>query len=623
DSFYNTNNAGVEETEIRLAYLLANDTYYWNGSLFTNAVSSDNAWLPVSESENPPNWDWVYLPDVTWDGNRDYTLEVRSMDKSRPADDPMGEGNWEMYPYVFHTFTVNDAAPLVEITTPTALAVKSISQIDGTADAGSVGFYKSWIRISTGTALKKYWKDDGNEWVADAETWNSAEFDLGASTSWYYTVDSAILKDDIVYTVSAKSENYAGNYSSVYSTYTFTYDITGPLVTLDFPEDSTTYSQIFVSTAVEGTSANNQSSPNTGVSTVTIAISKVDGDGNYTDCFDGNSFVACALAQWLPMNAGSLANWEFNDDDIVFVNDSRYKFEAKSVDIAENDSDVSSVIIKYDIEKPTSTITAPSAEYINSLTQISGTAQDERYGSRSYEARLGTYTVKVAIKRLSGSVGWWDQGTEDFSSGSPKWYEAENLIAPSPNEFTYDLSAEIQTKMTDSNHQDYQYWIVPWAYDLAQNREFGPNTGNPDNADIPAGVGKIINFDNAVPVAITTEPANNAYKSDVPTLYGITTDTGTVTTVQLMIKADAFNRVWKGTYNGDSSDWDDTDLYTHWSTATYSNGEWYMPLPNIDYVNNNRLYVWVRAIDKAGNWGPTPTNAQIDSNLNADASPAH
>ncbi|MCK5584222.1 MAG: Ig-like domain repeat protein, partial [Elusimicrobiales bacterium] len=171
DSFYNTNNAGVEETEIRLAYLLANDTYYWNGSLFTNAVSSDNAWLPVSESENPPNWDWVYLPDVTWDGNRDYTLEVRSMDKSRPADDPMGEGNWEMYPYVSHTFTVNDAAPLVEITTPTALAVKSISQIDGTADAGSVGFYKSWIRISTGTALKKYWKDDGNEWVADAETW--------------------------------------------------------------------------------------------------------------------------------------------------------------------------------------------------------------------------------------------------------------------------------------------------------------------------------------------------------------------------------------------------------------------------------------------------------------------
>ncbi|MBU4257708.1 hypothetical protein KKC04_04845, partial [Patescibacteria group bacterium] len=587
DSFYTQNNAGVESGKIRVSYLETGDTYYWTGSNFSSyTVTEITAWQGVNITENEPNWDWVYLPDMLWDGDREYKLETKFMDKSRTADNPLSEGNWETAPFVTHKFIVDDSPPSVEITSPTSVAHNSIPTIYGDANGDIAGFNSARIRISTGTAVKKYWEGDTNEWVTAAETWNKTD-KLG-STSWYYAVEGAMLEDDTIYTVSAKTLDYAGNYSILYSTYAFTYDITEPSVALNFPKNGKTYSQIFISTPVLGTSASNQSSPNTGVSTVTIAVSKVDGDENYTNCFDGSSFIACVAPIWLPINGGTVADWTFNDNDIAFINDSRYKFEAKSADFAKNNSSISGVIVKYDIEKPTSTITAPNGEYVNSLTQISGTASDDTDGALSYEAGLGTYTVKVAIRRLSGSAGWWDEGTSDFSSGSPKWYEANNSTVTSPNEFSYGLSAAIQTNMTDPSRQNYQYRIVTWAYDLAQNREFGPNTGQPDNADIPASVGRTINFDNAIPVAITTAPANNSYKNDIPALYGITTDTGVVTTVQLMIKADAFSSVWKGTYNGDSTDWDDSDLYTHWSTATYSNGEWNIPLPNIDYVNNNR-----------------------------------
>ena len=231
------------------------------------------------------------------------------------------------------------------------MALNSLAQIDGTADADIADFNKAEIRISTGVATKYYWT--GSSWTL-TDTWlNSTK--LGP-TSWYYTVDAAMLADDTEYTVSAKALDYAGNYSSVYSTYTFTYDITEPLVTLDFPEDGEAYSQILVSTPIAGTSSNNQTSVNTGVSTIAVQIQDIV-DAN---CFDGSSFSACP--QWLPAQ-GTVGAWNFEDNNLLFTNDHRYNISAKAIDFAGNESVISLNTVDYDVEKPTASITYPQAGY--------------------------------------------------------------------------------------------------------------------------------------------------------------------------------------------------------------------------------------------------------------------
>jgi len=540
------------------------------------------------------------------------------MDATRVADGS-GEGNWEIPGSIGADkirFIIDDTPPTVLITTPTAVALNAISQIDGTANADIAGFNVTKIRISTGSgASTMYW--NGSGWVSSADTWlNSTK--LGP-TSWYYSVDGAMLEDDVQYTVSARALDWAGNYSSVYSTYTFTYDITAPNASIDYPLDGETYSQVLVSTPITGTTTNTQSSANTGVSTVTVQITDIDA----SQCFDGGVFGGCPF--WLPAQ-GTVDNWSYNDSDLSFVNDHRYKFEAKARDIAGNESSVASAQISFDLNKPTSTVTEPLQEYVSELTAVYGQVSDDIDSSFNYEAKVGTYTLKVAMKLRYG--GWWN-GSDAFDAVNPSWFEAQIDTGPYGSganvvDWSYNLPSSMQGVIGGLGTTDYI--AVPWSWDLAQNKEFGPNTGEPSAADIPPNVGKIIHYDNEVPVAVTTTPANNSYINalSITPLYGTAYDAGKIRDVHVLVKADYSNAVWKGTYLNTSEDWDDTSSkYVYWTTATYNNGEWNITLPSLDPVNNNKIYIWVRAVDEAGNWGPTPSNAQIDNNLNADDSDAY
>ncbi|MBI4655315.1 MAG: hypothetical protein HY746_01070, partial [Elusimicrobia bacterium] len=193
--------------------------------------------------------------------------------------------------------------------------------------------------------------------------------------------------------------------------------------------------------------------------------------------------------------------------------------------------------------------------------------------------------------------------------------------------WTYNLSTDLQTAISNlgTTVPRKDYWFVTYAYDLALNKEFGPISGEPQNSDIPLGAGKIVQFDNQKPIAITTEPVGISYKNSAPMLYGVVTDTGVITKVHILVKArGTYNAVWKGTYLNSSADWDVSgDKYAYWSTPTYNNGQWSISLPSLSPVNNSKISVWARGIDKAGNWEDTPTNSQIDNNKEADDSDAY
>ncbi|MEW6215936.1 MAG: hypothetical protein AB1478_12165, partial [Nitrospirota bacterium] len=325
DSYYTQNNSTVAATQIRLSYLSEGDPYYWNQSAnnFSSwTITADAAWFDTLLSGSGPTYNWLYLSDIEWPaGDREYKLEAKSMDDARTAEDT-GDGNWEnpqSRPNNIRYFIIDDSPPSVLITSPTALAQKSLTKIYGTVNADIAGFNSGEIKISTGSgANTRYWTGSG--W-STSEQWLTNPVKLGP-TSWYYTVDEIMLKDDIVYTFVAKSLDYAGNYSNVYSTYNVTYDTTPPNVTLTYPEDGDTYSSVKYSTPVAGTSANTQLAPNTGVSSVTVAISqmnKVGANYVYNTCFNGTGYEACSSPIWLSYTGGTLANWEFNDPDLSFI----------------------------------------------------------------------------------------------------------------------------------------------------------------------------------------------------------------------------------------------------------------------------------------------------------------
>ena len=145
--------AGAEKEEIRLSYLLSGDTWYWTGTVFSSGTAAQTAaWKdsPVYGAGSPRNWD--YQGNVAWAGDREYVLEARGMDASRPFDNPTGQGNWEQPPYTTIRFIVDNTPPSVEITSPTELSLDAATNIYGPTDLPDWGR----IRISTGRGLL-YW----------------------------------------------------------------------------------------------------------------------------------------------------------------------------------------------------------------------------------------------------------------------------------------------------------------------------------------------------------------------------------------------------------------------------------------------------------------------------------
>jgi len=629
DDAYDQNNSGVAAVQVRLSYLLSNDTYYWNQSNLNFSswtVTAATAWAGCLLGGSAPNWTWTFLTDISWPaGDREYKLESRAMDDARASDDT-GEGNWEepvSRGVNVKYFIVDDTPPTVVITTPAASAVSALPGFGGDAAALIAGLNTVQVQVSTGTGINtRYW--NGAAW--QATEWPALNDTKLGPTSWYYTLSPLALKDDVAYTFVARALDYAGNVSAEYSTYTVTYDITGPLVSLSFPVNNTTYSQILLSTPLAGTATNNQTAAFSGPSTVAVAIT----DLVNSTCFNGASFAGCSDSLWLPAQ-NTVAAWTFTDKDLSFISDHNYKYEARSADAAGNYSGVTSVTTKFDLDIPTSTVTGPMTEYVKALTVITGTAQDERNGIRTYEASLGTYTVKMAIRIVGGN--WWN-GSTAFDSANPKWYEVAVNTAPYGSGdpvvgWQYLVPADVQGVMAGlSGSPPYlrSYLLVPWAYDLAQNREFGPGGMDPVNTDVPGGVGRILKFDNILPVSVTTAPANISYKRSVLSLYGVATDTGVVTGVQVLVKArGGFSATWKGTYANNLSDWDfsESTKYLNWVNAVYANGGWSIPLPALSPVNNSKISVWTRATDVAGNVENTPSDAQIIANLNFNGTPAY
>ncbi len=565
DSLY----SGISATEILLYYIDLGTTYYYDGSVFRTTDTPQSMWLGTSLGGSGQTRTWNYMSKVNWAGDREYILEARSRDNARSYDNTPNP-NTEPSPYTKVRFIVDDTAPGVSITSPTAVALKAIDRVYINVVENLAGFNYGQVRISTGTGPKYYY--DGSGWTTEANTWLNG-VKLGP-TSYYYQIPSSILSDDVVYTIEARAYDYAGNVSVVYATYTFTYDITGPQIAINFPIDNIVYSGIKLSTPITGTTTNTQSSPNTGVSTISISISDLDAVGG-ARCYNGINAFDRSCPYWLGVS-GSFNPWSYNAG-LPYLNDRRYQIQAKATDIAGNEGNISSVVIKYDIEEPTMTITYPGGGYVVYITSVSGIATDEKYGSRNYEAKLGTHTVKIAIKRLTAPGGWWDEGVGDFNSTTPKWYEVVNNTTTTPNRWVYNFSSSLNSYLQNPNNQNVEYRIVIWGYDLAKNPAYPPAPDNqPGEGDIPADVGIIIRHDNTKPTTQITLP-NAPYHNTLSTITGIAQDNIGITKVELRIYDQTLykcynpqtNPVWNSCAGPESAPWVLANLTVYQTSASW------------------------------------------------------
>jgi hypothetical protein len=418
-----------------------------------------------------------------------------------------------------------------------------------------------------------------------------------------------MLQSDIIYTAEARAIDFAGNVSTVYSTYTVTYDTVPPHVTLSTPVQGVVYSQIKLSTPIGGTSdQSDQVSFYSQVSTVTVRISSNPG-GVETD-FNGAAWVAGPI--WLPAQ-GTVDNWSYKSAALGLSNDIQYRVQVMSVDYAGSSSTVSQAIFAYDIDKPTSTITYPLGATTTGFAQLYGTASDERFGTgRNYESSLGTYTINVAIKRVTATAGWWRQSSTDFGGAAPVWYEvynATNAGASYPTHFTYTLPTELKANMDLDANEGVTYKLVVWAYDLAQNREYGPNAGQPLEADIPANVGVLVTYDKTPPVARIVVPydANKSGMRSLPSISGTAFDSLSNKGVQIAIRKFSPTQFWYDGSNfnvpGDPPNWINIVNGVNGTLSPSATSWSYVAdgLMDSDFASGYNYQVLVRSSDTAGN----------------------
>jgi hypothetical protein len=397
------------------------------------------------------------------------------------------------------------------------------------------------------------------------------------------------------YVAVARAIDYAGQTSVVYSTRSFTVDVTSPTVAISTPV-ATTYSPVQVSTPMTGTSADSHPSA-TGVSTVAVSITDLDGGGgNY---FNGTAFAAGGPF-YLGINGGTPANWTFTPGPLPLVNDHRYQVDARATDVAGNVTAATSVTFFYDAEIPTATVTSLSGAYVRSLSSVSGTATDERFGARSFESKLGTGTVGIAIFE-GASLRWWD-GSSSFNSATPVFIPTVNSTTVAPNTWTFSFPPALQSALVDGS----SYRFAPRAVDMAGNAEYAAST-------VPAGVGVTVIYDPNVPTVAVVNPNDLTPADDTsPRISTVTLWAGQAAIVGTASDGSGSGvqtvevRVWKsdptrysnpvdGTFSLDPA----TQGELAWFPATSSNSwvNWYS---TFTFPTDYRFHVEARARDQAG-----------------------
>ncbi|MEK7721017.1 MAG: hypothetical protein AAB359_01355, partial [Elusimicrobiota bacterium] len=423
--------------------------------------------------------------------------------------------------------------------------------------------------------------------------WGETAWTLGPGVIAWSSATAIVWNDNVKYAIEVKAADLAGNVETAISSVTFIADNTPPSLTTVIPKSNTPYNTLVIASG----SVNDGGSYGQYVTSVTVAVQRTG--GNWWN--GSNGFIsATAVYSTATLN---LPGWSYSGFGPYLADGNQYVFYMYPYDSAEN-SGVNPVAMQYDTEKPTSTITYPLPGYTTGFTQISGTAKDDADNSTAYEAGLGTYTVKVAVKRLTGTEIGWCNGANCLAV-NPLWYEA-NLATTgaATGGFVYNLPGAFVSYMTDSARQNESYRLVSWSYDLAGNCQYGSCTGEPTDAEVTAaGAGTVVTHDGKKPLTYIILPSAVSHNT-LANITGTAGDAAGIAETRFTVFQTApakyydpsLNPVWS-LGNEDGAPW-----LTAQATFYQYSSSWTYNVQNSTWSSGYTYRIRARAKDLAGNY---------------------
>jgi XTP/dITP diphosphohydrolase len=221
------------------------------------------------------------------------------------------------------------------------------------------------------------------------------------TVSWSTTATNILpqLVSGREYNVFARALDKASNYGVSSSTTQFLFDTDFATPTFTNPVGAS----VFRSPAnpLPQIQGNAQDWPNhafAGVQRNEIRLLRTPPGNEY---WNGSSWVVNP-STWLAAN-GTLS-WTFNEPSANWQDDTLYRINVRTLDLAGNLSPFTTQNFTYDSALPAAAILDPNASFENSLTVVSGTA-----GDGSNLRKSGLLKAEIAIQiNPAGAGNWWD-----------------------------------------------------------------------------------------------------------------------------------------------------------------------------------------------------------------------
>ncbi|MFC2048668.1 hypothetical protein ACFLR5_00430, partial [Elusimicrobiota bacterium] len=565
----------TDGVEVQVKYLLAGDTYYWDGGAVEFSSTTSNQWNTgtTAGAAGGVTANWSYVSSgVNWGNATVYTLLSRAIDKGNNYQTAINAGP---------TVTCDRLGPSSTVEYPTTGKLLNFIGISDFTVSGSANDVLSTVSSAEIRVFRN------GSYLQDNFTWNAADNWIPASgqTDWSVDLPTDVWTNDLVSTITARATDNLTNIGAESSPVWFMYDDEAPVSNVNKPDGVHNYNDTVsdITDYIHGDVSDNNT-----YDKVYVRIQKGVLDAYWDDVADD---WLSGSEHWNEVEIHQ-SSWTYTDLP-TWLNQWNYRVWSYAVDIASNVEAAGSYNqFQFDNMDPESRITSPSASsFTGTPPNIAGTSEDLETGIKD---------VKIQLKYIdSGTTYYWNTVNWDTPV---EWMNSDD-----PSVSPWSVSGEPDATDLETGRI---YKVVSQAADTKGPE--APPTGNLNMEDYSANWVDFT-WDINVPTAVVTYPANNGYIPAINDISGtcfditgatysvpgVITSSGSVAEVQL--------KLWK-LIGSTSYYWDNFAMQPNtwtvavaWSTATLSGDatSWILPHP----VWETKEYkVVVRARDAGDNY---------------------
>ncbi|MBI2069550.1 MAG: hypothetical protein HYT79_03030, partial [Elusimicrobia bacterium] len=561
------------------------------------------------------SWTFANLNNDDLVSGSSYFITIRADDESVPK-------NALSHHVVVATFTFDNTAPAVTISTPAAVTriVNSFVRIRGTAaDATSAvsAMYLKVQRVSDAKWLKTF----ASPCTADADCWGTAvaTFTAAGTDSWSYP--GSDWADNTHWSIKSSSDDFRvyawgvdvpGSTSSVTGPNLFRFDVTLPTATITYPANGANVciaGCANVLNAISGTAADLTAHPtesDSNIRLVEVAFSSNSGfSGSW---WDGSSFTAVNPVYFTTSSWNDVADpdsWEAArppEGPGRLENGKTYAVRVRVTDKAGNPRVMpTDISFKFDSGAPVAGILDPTmGSFKQSLSIISGTSQDTG-------AIPGTISnVYIAVSTGTGPEWYWNFNTSAWVSSE----SSTSTIATDGDGFgetgeDWNFSGPFPP-WADLDNKIVKIYV--WARDQA---------GNEGSHSVSYTT---FTVDRTIANSSTTFPAFGSIFSSLTLSSGTVSDPNSnasgINKVEVAIEREADSGYWNPATQAfvvNNTCGAGADPCVIWSTAPYFTSSWTFTWFNTGNFNPNNWYRFKqKPTDNAGN-ASTIEDTDIDA----------